>query len=69
MNPGDSIVIERTANGWMVRPETRDVMCLNHVHVFQDMGCASSQRDYQDTAATLLGFIASHFAQTGDKNG
>lgn len=64
MNKNETIIIERVANGYLVRPlgrpqyETTDI---RDILVFQDMGYASAQQDYQPTENTLLGFIAEHF--------
>ncbi len=61
MNKGDAIVIERVANGWMVRPQTgpHDILCWAHCHVFQFL-------DYDQqgvtSALTLYGFLREHFA-------
>lgn len=61
MNPGDPIIIERTANGWLVRPYggIHNVTCIAEVHVFLAM-------DYDQlgvtSEATLWGFLAKHYA-------
>lgn len=65
MNKNSSVVIERVANGYQVRPlyGAGDCFCLLDLMVFQDMGFASAARDYQSTEDTLLGFIESHFRE------
>lgn len=64
MKQGEGIIIERAANGWMVR----SFMLGMHVNattdllVFQDMGYASgSGAENKKTEDCLLGFIAQHF--------
>lgn len=62
MNKDDPIVIERTANGWIVRNDwPRDgVLTLSEVHVFQHF-------DYDAHGVCsdkcLFGFLLSHFTR------
>jgi hypothetical protein len=68
MNKDDAIIIERTANGYQVRQlDHSNMICIKDIMVFQDMGFASSMRDYQDSEDTLLGFIEKHFTQKASK--
>lgn len=57
---GATLVIEPTANGWLVREQVapNDLLCFSHVHVFQDM-----QYDQEGVTSerTLFGFLLAHF--------
>jgi hypothetical protein len=62
VKPGEPILIERAANGWMVRSfngREMVVACIADIHVFQSM-------DYDQNGAqsdlTLFGFLLKHFA-------
>lgn len=57
------IIIEKTANGYQVRPITgpHDIVCISDIHVFQELGIAASTRDYQKPGETLLDWIQTHF--------
>jgi hypothetical protein len=58
---GDAVVIERAANGWIVRPQFPDNAPINldEIHVFQFL-------DYDHDGGTsekcLFGFLLRHFA-------
>ena len=70
MEKDEPLVIERTANGYQVRPMCGrgDMVCVRDIMIFQDMGYASATRDYQKTEDTLLGFLASHFTDGESSN-
>lgn len=66
MKPGDPIVIERAANGWMVRPEwPRDsVVNVSDIRVFQHIDY--DQQGVMCSDYTLFQFLLQHFAPSPD---
>ncbi len=64
MNKDDSIIIERVANGYQVRPATLpgELVCVRDTMVFQDMGYASGTGEL-GVRECLLTFIAKHFSE------
>jgi hypothetical protein len=67
MTPNESIIIERTLNGFIVRPaiernKVAEVAEFAKFAVFQDLGIAVMARDNQNPEDTLVGFIADHFS-------
>ncbi len=65
MNKDEPLVIERTANGYQVRPMCGSVefVCIADIMVFQLMGYASGPGEGVKTEDTLLGFLAEHFTE------
>ena len=61
MNKDDPVLIERTANGYIVRPMTQPHMavCILDTRVFQTKGWVSSDGKAD---ATLFGWLDSHFS-------
>lgn len=61
MKPGDPIVIEKTANGWLVRDELRQhsVLIWADLHCFQHLDY--DQLGVQSGGHTLFGFLLEHF--------
>ena len=62
MKPGDPIVIERTANGWLVRPEwPRDQPVeVASMSVFQHLDY--DQQGVMASDYTLFNFLLKHFS-------
>ena len=64
MKTNDPIVIERTANGWLVRQQVgpHDILCWAECRVFSHM-------DYDQQGVTseltLWGFLQKHFGKPG----
>lgn len=61
MKNGDTIVIERVGNGWLVHPEfpREGVLEFSGMHVFNLL--EFDQHGVADANTTLCGFIANHF--------
>jgi hypothetical protein len=59
-----TVIIERTANGFIARPSygRDDLMQPFEFMVFQDKGYVSSEREGQPVEATLLGWLSQHFS-------
>ena len=64
MGKDEPLIIERTANGYQVRPLSgNNVVCVSDIMVFQIMGYVVSPGDGVKTKDTLLGFIVDHFTE------
>lgn len=62
------LIIEKTANGYQVRPIPmgRDMVAVSDIHVFQELGASIPTRDSQKKGETLLDWLETHF---GENNG
>lgn len=62
MKKGDSVVIEKTANGWIVRPEFGEyrVLMTGDIQVFQHL-----QYDWAGVQSEhcVCGFLTAHFTE------
>lgn len=64
IKPGEAIVIEPTANGWMVRAagaHRDNAVTLSDVMVFTEKGGASTYTDSGEREKCLLSWIDDHF--------
>lgn len=68
MNKNDPIVIERTANGWFVRPQygEHSIACIADCRVFNHL-----EYDQQGVTSelTVWGFLQQHFSKHGGDHG
>jgi len=63
INKNDAVIVQRVGNGYEVRPMNggKEYICIKDIMVFQDKGIATPARDYQDSSATLFGWLDQHF--------
>ncbi len=62
MTKDGAIIIERTANGYQVRPfDGNNMVCIKDIMVFQEMGFAVASGACRHKSEDLLGFIEAHF--------